>query len=76
MLKQHDPAESWRFFKSLALNMSLRDRVLKWEPRADWQLLLGQGVVELGGAGPGSDLERMNAQDREGELKRRFLSIV
>ncbi len=51
IVEREDPSEIVRFFKSVSLNMTLRDRRLTWEPREAWQLIAGRAVVQMGGAG-------------------------
>jgi site-specific DNA recombinase len=68
-----DAEETLRFFKSVGLNMTLRDRRLRWEPRGDWQVVVGERFVELDGTGSGSVLASGSAQEREEKIKRRLL---
>ncbi len=65
------PAERWRFFKSMGLNMTLRSRRLQWAPREDWQLVLGQGLVEQGQGAMESSGSAEAEREREQGIKRR-----
>ena len=70
VIEKNDTQATLNFFKSIGSNIPLRDRRLRWEPRVAWQVIVGEGFVEMGETESGSDLARVSAQERVNRIKR------